>query len=548
MSALSGSPASLGSAFQLCVAHVVAAILLLPGTGLAAWGYSEPKPATIDSGRLTPGRPPVPRYGEDPSLTCPETTMARALKDQLEELARERKKAAAQPEGRLCAVAEALLGWEQKEEPRQPVLTFLSQYFGLPATARRISNVIVPTEDWKTLAGKLFEPISNFSLNAAQPRYGIATRRLGREKTRVVLVLQDMPFSLDPTPRRLAPGEKAALSGRLLGEYHDARIALSDVMGRMTRPTIPAGNSFRTEIACGEKAGRIQVEVAAESAGGPALLARFPVACGTELATSVPVADPEPWPAEPEKQERRMLQDVNAERGAVGLKPLAWDDDVAGVARGVAESMRVSGTVPGDLVERLRKAGVGSELVLQNPAQSRTAADALQDMLASPGHRAAIMSPDVTSAGMGIVPQVEKDGTSSVFVAQLFVKELPRLDPQVVRQQLRDAVVQKRKDARQPAAVFDPQLEQLAQTYAADLAAAGGSLPQARKSELTASLNKSFKTVHVLSGAKAEPLDLAEEPEVVSGGRFAGVGAAAGTHPTLGRNAVYAVILVGSKR
>lgn len=248
-----------------------------------------------------------------------------------------------------------------------------------------------------------------------------------------------------------------------------------------------------------------------------------------------------------------MLEALNAERTAVGIPALAWDDAVAGVARGISETIRDhvrSGSydIPGDVVERLKKVGVASPLVLQNPSQARTAEEALEQLLSSPGHRANVMNPDVNRAGVGIVPETSKEGASSVFVTQLFIKELPPLDPEVVRKKLRDAVERKRRDARRSPVTFDPTLDGVAEKYAQELAKAGGTLPPDRKAELTAPLHKGFKTVQVLSGARADPLDFAEEPEVVSAGKFAGVGVAIGMHPTLGRNAVYAVIVVGSKR
>lgn len=561
MTRRSGSAVPLRRFAFLAAPALLAGALVAPADARAAWD-SETRPGTVKEGRFTPGRPPEATFGEHPDLTCPETPLARSLQDQLEEVVRRNKMPMPRPDARLCAAAEAFLGWTEKENPRDGVLAFASQYFGLPVPARRFSTAVIPTDDTGVVAEKLLEPVGNFALTASSPRYGLAYVRRGTvglrnvgggAVTRVVLLLQDVPYTLDPLPRRLAPGEKAVLSGKVLGDYRNPKLTLSDVMGKVSSPAATPGDSFRAEVACGDRAGRIQVEIAAERGGSPALVARFPVACGLDLPTSVPVDEPDPWPAEPGKQEQRMLQELNGERTAVGLKPLAWDDALAGVARGISESIREgvrrgSYEIPGDVVERLKKVGVASPLVLQNPAQARSAEEALQQLLSSPGHRANVMNPDVNRAGMGIVPEAGKDGAQSVFVTQLFVKELPPLDPAEVRKKLRDAVERKRKDARRTPLTFDPTLDAVAEKYAQELAQAGGSLPAERKAALTAPLNKGFKTVQVLAGARADPLDFAEEPEVVSASKFAGVGVAIGMHPTLGRNAVYAVIVVGSKR
>jgi hypothetical protein len=52
----------------------------------------------------------------------------------------------------------------------------------------------------------------------------------------------------------------------------------------------------------------------------------------------------------------------------------------------------------------------------------------------------------------------------------------------------------------------------------------------------------------MVTGAKQEPLDFAEEPQIVSSGRSLGVGVAQGRHPVLGRNATYVTIMVGTPR
>jgi hypothetical protein len=54
--------------------------------------------------------------------------------------------------------------------------------------------------------------------------------------------------------------------------------------------------------------------------------------------------------------------------------------------------------------------------------------------------------------------------------------------------------------------------------------------------------------VSVTFGARPEPLDFAEEPEVTAPGKHFGVGVALGMNEKLGRNAVYAVIAVGQER
>src|SRR3954462_7996771 len=90
------------------------------GAGLSA---NKRAVGVVENGTFKPGKPPVPTYGKDPSLTCPERGVNGLVQDGVGSVA--------EPDGRLCAVAETLLGWEG-DAPPENVIAFVSQYFGLP--------------------------------------------------------------------------------------------------------------------------------------------------------------------------------------------------------------------------------------------------------------------------------------------------------------------------------------------------------------------------------------------------------------------------------
>jgi hypothetical protein len=147
-----------------------------------------------------------------------------------------------------------------------------------------------------------------------------------------------------------------------------------------------------------------------------------------------------------------------------------------------------------------------------------------------------------------VVSKTDAEGRPIVYVTEVLVRELPKADVEQTRQALRSAVAQKRKDARTNAVASDPTLEGVAQKYAEALAGAGGTLSKEEASQLTAPLNKAFTKVTMVSGAKQEPLDFAEEPQTTAPGKTLGVGVATGRHPVLGRNATYVVLMVGTPR
>jgi|SRR5712691_3623565 len=166
----------------------------------------------------------------------------------------------------------------------------------------------------------------------------------------------------------------------------------------------------------------------------------------------------------------------------------------------------------------------------------------------SPAHRANYLSTEATHVGIGAAARTDSAGKPSAVVTELFVKELPPLDVAALREKLHAELARKRSDARAAPLRKDAVLEEMAQRYASELAAARGDLPKARDKELIAPLYKRYLTVNILGGAKSDPIEFAEEPGVLSNGKLIGVGVAQGTHPVLGKNAVYVVIFIGARR
>jgi uncharacterized protein YkwD len=273
------------------------------------------------------------------------------------------------------------------------------------------------------------------------------------------------------------------------------------------------------------------------------------VACGKDLATSISLVAP-PWPSDVAQQERMVLENINAERTEAGLPALPWDDAVAAVARSLSQDLSDEArraAAAASIVERLQRAGVASPVVFVNPAQGRSAEEASQRLLASPTHRANLMNPEVNQAGVGVTVVQEKEGTFA-YLAEIFVKALPPMDVKEVRGQLVAAIAQRRQEAKAAPVPVSPSLQGVAQKYAEEMAAAKGTLPEERDTQLLDSLRKGYKGVSMLAGASANPVDFAKDKKVLASGKDLGVGLAQGEHPKLGRNAAYIVVLVGEPR
>jgi uncharacterized protein YkwD len=534
-------------------------------TALAA-SLATPAGRAEDAGaRFSPGAAAAEQFGPNPAIACPRSVAADVLAFELKKLSDKNKRPEAQLDGRLCAVAQSLLAWDpaKGDSPPAAVRAFLSSHFGLPVPARVATVRVVElgetgderksatTEEAKALAEKLKTPVGETLLGYQQPRWGMATQRVKKGQVKVAVVMDDRILELDPLPRKLSADQTAPLSGKVLPPYRNPKLALSGERGQITRPEPAGGDAFRGELRCGSTPGDLWVEIRADRDGQAATVAAFSVACGKDLPTSVALSGGG-WPADEAGQERRLADGVNGQREAIGLPRMEWDDRLAGVARTVAETVRDQvkrGESPAvDLGPLLEKAGVASPLVLQNPAQAWSAEEAEQRFTASPSNRQNLLNPEVNRVGVGIAPTQDAAGKPSMFVVELFTKTLAQIDRQSVQRDLYAAVEKRRSEAGAKPAKVDPRLEKVAQQYADALAEAGGKLSQDDASELTQGIRIAYKSIDMIDGVKANPIDFAADQTALSPGSSIGIGVAQGDSPVLGKNAVFVTLIVATPR
>jgi uncharacterized protein YkwD len=120
--------------------------------------------------------------------------------------------------------------------------------------------------------------------------------------------------------------------------------------------------------------------------------------------------------------EVRMLQMVNAERVAAGLRPLRADPELTEVARAHSRDMLARGYFShvspegDDPFDRLRAAEVRFLAAGENLALARTLTTAHQGLMQSPGHRANILRPQFGRLGVGVLDA----GIHGLMVTQKF--------------------------------------------------------------------------------------------------------------------------------
>jgi uncharacterized protein YkwD len=368
--------------------------------------------------------------------------------------------------------------------------------------------------------------------------------------TKAVLVMQDQPLELSsPVPRKLGPGSSAPLEGRVRGEIDKPKVEISTVTGKLQSLPASADKSFHTKLECGDKPGKIIVQIAGESEGADVLLANFSVACGgAELANAVPLPGKQAGSTDPAAAEQRLLELINADRTAVGIKPLAGDAALAKIARGISQDrVKGKGTTSAELTQALKEADIAAPLILESAVHALDVGEAYARLSSSPGDRANAMNPEITQIGVGVAPGAAVATRPTIVVTELFVKQLPPPNADEVKASLYQAIARRRGDARAGAVTKDAQLEQIAQEYAGEMAKQNGRVPKERIAEIEAPLYKSFATVNEIGGVKADPLEFAEEPAIVGDAKAVGVGVGVGNSPQFGKNSTYVVILMGKR-
>lgn len=142
-------------------------------------------------------------------------------------------------------------------------------------------------------------------------------------------------------------------------------------------------------------------------------------------------------PPQTNTPEGQLFNSVNRERAAQGLSVLQWDDALASAAREHASQMALhnlmSHQLAGEpeLLTRASAAGARFSIIAENIAIGPDPATIHTAWMHSPGHRANILSPELSAVGIAVVP-----GNSGLFAVQDFSESSANLSLTQQEQQM----------------------------------------------------------------------------------------------------------------
>ncbi|MDX9721584.1 MAG: CAP domain-containing protein [Myxococcota bacterium] len=235
----------------------------------------------------------------------------------------------------------------------------------------------------------------------------------------------------------------------------------------------PGAAGFHVSLSFDKRPGPWWVELLANGALGPQVIALFPVYVGAPF--------PESWSGVSSRDESFVSTEgdaealvfelVNRERLALGLEALQWDEALAQVARGHAQEMRdrnfFAHTSPfsGGLSQRLASAGYAARYSAENLARNGSIYDAHDSLMRSVGHRANILSAMPSHLGVGVVRGEAENGEQSYYITQNFSRPIGLTSASELASQVRRSCLEHAASPPQLSTRWDRELEQLYQRY-----------------------------------------------------------------------------------
>jgi uncharacterized protein YkwD len=370
----------------------------------------------------------------------------------------------------------------------------------------------------------------------------------------VVLTLSWRFGTIEPVDRRFPSASPIPLRGTLADGYSNPLIVVDGPTGDVLRLPAGSGPNFDVRIPI-EGNGVYQVEVLARGPLGEAVITNFPVYVGVDIPTEVSLtAEPTTGSTDVAGVRSELLNLLNETRRGEGLPELTCDARVDAIALAHSLDMRTSdylghqSPTTGTPADRVTAAGLHSGLVLENIGRDYTAAGIHRGLLASPGHRANLVSSGVNTCGIGVVAQ-ETEGRTAFIATEVFLRFAQAIDVAAAPAEVLAAI--NRARSGRGASVLEA--EENLRTAAQDAAQAFFDDPSLTQDDVVERAGGSLRRFAMLfrrvGGVMAVVSTLDEastlEPTFDPDLDFVGIGVAQGTRPDVGENAIAVVIMLG---
>ena len=286
-----------------------------------------------------------------------------------------------------------------------------------PSPVAGVATVSPPSQADRAV-GELFPRSCRFN------RIGVAAALMPGGEAVVAALTAQHDTDLAPIAGSVAAGDSVEVSGRLAPGLGAPRLFVTRPGGQVEELKLAtSGDRFSARVTL-RPAGEHSLEILADGAGGPQVLALRRVFAGVDPPTRPPAARPGSAPAAGDG-----LSTVEAEidrlRAGRGLPHLHRDAQLDAVAEGHSREMARTRTFAhvlasdGSLTDRLRKAGYAYRSAGENIGLSEDAVSAHEAVAGSPAHLANLLDPRHRRLGLGAARGLSPDGAQVLYLTEV---------------------------------------------------------------------------------------------------------------------------------
>ncbi len=298
-----------------------------------------------------------------------------------------------------------------------------------------------------------------------QPGASLA-RHIGAVATR-------LDIDVVPLASRVAVGEAWQLRGRMRTPWRHLEALELRPDGTLATLAVTVNGADLVVAVPGEaQPGEVELQVVGEGPGGPGKLVQVRVVVGQPLPTQYQTTlAPDETPLQSaDKAAAYAMQLLNADRHRHHLPLLAWDPQLAAIAREHSADMRDNGffghvsPTTGMHPDRLAKAHYLASASAENVAHNPSIFEAELGLMHSLGHRRNILDPQMTHVGVGVAGAEDDQGRRRWWLTQLFARPTPHWTPAAAIAEVRQRLAMLRRDLDLPELAANAALDDVADT------------------------------------------------------------------------------------